>query len=429
MSSPEMSLSSMTTASNLRSAQPGDRQRGLDLLRALGAILVVMLHVGMPYLTHPLPGLIWSADSPDKSRLVTMICWTINGFIMPLFFLMSGFMAAQLAVQLGNRGFLTHRLKRLGQPFLLACCLILPMDLYVWVLGWVAEGSVPWKALRRLSFPEQYDTALWGLAHLWYLGYLLIYCVAAWGLRELWSLRRQLSPPTLRFQRRPFLPAPGLITLSAACLLAGTVLWWQPRIVIGFRNAFYPLWENLLYYAIPFALGWFWKQQLIDKAPGSTQVSAVRLLVGAGLVGCLLILPLKWHLEQETQPAAIALAPYLFATFGLLMTAGLFQLALNFPPGPLPAFVRFLAKASFWIYLFHHPLTGLINIDFKAVRWDPFLEFVLSTGIVLGLCLATFEVGVRRTWLGKILNGVQEPPRPPAVSPAQAPAADQSRAA
>jgi len=391
------------------------RNAGVEWIRAAGGVLVVMLHAGMPYLTHPLPGLIWATDSSDKSQIVNALCWGIDGFIMPLFFLMSGYFAAQLFRQRGPAGFLKHRYQRLGIPLLLALVVILPIDLYIWVLGWIDEERVPWRTLWRLSFPDHLDASLWGFSHLWYLVYLLIYCLSAWGMSLAFHRGSDVSKGQSVLRMRDSIwdrlpSATGLITLSGAGLIAGTVLWWQPRIVIGFRNFPFPLWENLVYYAVPFFLGWCWKQQESTVMSRHGGLSARWLLTGAVLLGITLASQLKWHLENEAQPALSSIPPVLFAFFGIVTSVGLFKLALSANVARVPVMVGYVAKGSFWIYLVHHPLGALINIAFRPIGWPPLLEFALTVIGVLGISLLMYEVGVRRTRLGLILNGVQEPP-------------------
>ena len=40
------------------------RHAGLDWIRGLGAVAVVVLHAGIPYLTAPMPGLAWPIRHP-----------------------------------------------------------------------------------------------------------------------------------------------------------------------------------------------------------------------------------------------------------------------------------------------------------------------------------------------------------------------------
>ncbi len=416
------------SSSNPRNAErrPAQRLAGLEWLRAIAAVLVLMLHTGIPYLTHSLPGLIWATESSEKSRVVNALCWGIDGFIMPLFFLLSGYFAAQLFAQKGSTEFLKHRCRRIGVPFLLAAIILLPIDLYLWVLGWIGAEVVPWSTLWRLSFPEHLDEALWGLAHLWYLAYLLLFCVAAsiisfvvHAMTSITSGRGKLVSPDATIWGK--LPAvSGVPMLAFASLIAGFVLWWQPRIVIGFRNYPLPLWENMTFYAIPFFLGWCWKRQEFSFTRRLGGCSAKWLFVAAVFLGVLLVPQLKWHLQNESQPAQAFLPPFLFASFGLVFSAALFKLALSVNLKTVPVSVRYLANASFVVYLVHHPLSALFNIDFGLVHWPPFLEFVLSTVGVLTLSLLMYEVGVRRTWLGLLLNGFQEPAIRKAAPPVSA---------
>ncbi len=342
-----------------------------------------------------------------------MLAWGINSCIMPLFFIMSGYLAAQLASDREPRSFLKHRLSRLGLPLLVGFVLVLPADLYVWVLGWVTQGLIPWSSLRRLSFPDELDAALWGPAHLWYLEFLLIYSLVAGMVlssRFPAAIQRHFQIEKLSKVWRD--PA-GLLSLTLASLCCGLILWRQPRVLIGFNNGILPPWENLLFFAVPFSLGWMRKQQELHQPVTVTRRSrtAWQLAVSA-VLGLMLVPQLQWHLAHETQPAAAALPPFLFAAFGLTFASGLFGLALLWKGPKAPAAIAYLAAASFWIYLAHHPLTGLVNIAFQSWNRPAWIEFAMANLIVVAMCLASYEVGVRRTWLGRVLNGTRQTIRP-----------------
>ncbi|WP_437201092.1 acyltransferase family protein [Planctomicrobium sp. SH664] len=401
---------------NPASKPTNPRVAGLDWLRAVAAICVVILHAGIPYLTHPLPGLIWATTSPETSAAVNAVCWGINGFIMPVFFLMTGCLAGQLLRQRGAVDFLKHRLLRIGGPLLFAMVVVLPVDLYAWLLGWVDLDLIPISKLRSLKVRGELGDALWGLSHLWYLAYVLFFSFAACGLTV---LRDRYLASSQATQTSPKQSEWSWPIRLGACLLALAVaavtLSQEPRIVIGFRNAFFPLAANLFYYSVPFTLGWHW-QKISSRLIRSDFV--VGALTAAGL-WALLWPELLHYLEQQEQ-AADTVVPVLFAFFGMLMSGSLFGLAMCSPAARLPAVVSYLAKASFWIYLVHHPLAALIQIDLRLLALSAELETLLVVGLTLVLCLASFEVCVRRTPLGRLLHGVQEPslPRPLATAPA-----------
>ena len=67
--------------------------------------------------------------------------------------------------------------------------------------------------------------------------------------------------------------------------------------------------------------------------------------------------------------------------------------------------MRYLSDASYWLYLTHLPL--VIGAQMLVVTWpiSIHLKFLLiSTTIVAGL-LVVYQVGVRYTVIGTVMNG------------------------
>lgn len=390
----------------------------MDWLRALAAILVVMLHAAIPYMSHPLPGLYWSIPAIERSDVVNLLGWAIDGFVMPVFFIMNGYFAARLLQQRGAGAFLRHRLSRIGGPFLLACALILPMDLYIWMTGWVICDLISMDELLALKIHSDIGDALHGVSHLWFLQYVLLYCLGACWLSQLWQHWHVDTPekgPSNKHQDRAAQSharsfgsrlAIAILPLLAGILVAGSILWWQPRIVIGFRHHWVPMWENLIFYLVPFSLGWFWERhssaRLLPEFRWGVQ------LVLAGLAFVVMWPELVQHLNHESIPMIRARVPFLFAAFGILMSTGLFGGLLSLPLRRVPAAIAYLSKASFWIYLFHHPVVALMQVNLLHVRTTPLIKFGLSALVGVLFCLLTYEGLVRKTVLGQILNGVRE---------------------
>jgi len=410
------------------------RYHGLDWLRGIAALLVVALHGGIAYTLSPFPGLAWPTHDPRPSSFVDAATWWIDGFIMPLFLLLGGFVAAQLFLKRGPGGFLRHRARRLLVPLLFGCVVILPLDLYVWLLGWAGEGKIPLKKLRSLKLGEA-GRDLWGVGHLWFLEYLFLFSAAAWGLCHIatwWSTRRaaddavhHTSPKRKRGNtvRWTFIPSLALragvrsdhdgasygylagsfwmpFLLAAPSALA---LWWEPRIVIGFRHSWHPLAANLLYYAPCFAGGW-WLYRSVRAGETSTRYAPWHLVLS---IACfVLLLPLiRAHVVTEfTGPRRVALAA-LFACFAWLSAVGWFGVCLRWLRSPPPRAVRYLSEASFWVYLFHHPVVGLAQVALAASTLPVAMKFVIVTATGVSLSLLTYQVGVRFTWVGQLLNG------------------------
>jgi hypothetical protein len=78
--------------------------------------------------------------------------------------------------------------------------------------------------------------------------------------------------------------------------------------------------------------------------------------------------------------------------------------------------VKYLSDSSYWVYLAHFPVVGLVQADLSLVKLPSFLKFLVAFEIGLAWSLLTYEACVRRTWLGRWLRGgtsrVPSVPRP-----------------
>jgi len=102
-------------------------------------------------------------------------------------------------------------------------------------------------------------------------------------------------------------------------------------------------------------------------------------------------------------PAALALAAS-GALFAWLITFGLLGLALGSFDRPRPA-LRYFADSSYWVYLCHLPIVGLLQVDLLSVPAPAEVKFSVVLVVTMGLCLASYQVMVRHTFLGVWLHG------------------------
>lgn len=363
------------------------RNEGLDWLRGRAIMLVVLLHCAVPYLLTPMPGLAWPTHDLQPSRSVDMLFWWIESFIMPLFFLMSGYFAAISLERHSVAGLMRQRWNRLGKPLLWGMLCILPFELYVWMTGWLIDGRIPLRKMRSLKLPDDLQQDLWGLGHLWYLQYLLILCggLALWH----WSREQRVQRDMLAVPQRGTPPTSWIRLALIASTGCSVLVFAQPRIVCGFQHGFLPFPLKLIHSAWFFGLGvYLHRRGLPSRASRCLQLG----IPLAGITVFLLAWPQihEWNKGEQTLEARLTLGPLMGFAAGL-GAVGWFQLALGRRAAVRPL-DTWLAKASFTIYLVHHPLAGLTHVSLMNQPWTGSVKFIVTSIVVTGISTGLYLV-------------------------------------
>jgi peptidoglycan/LPS O-acetylase OafA/YrhL len=99
------------------------------------------------------------------------------------------------------------------------------------------------------------------------------------------------------------------------------------------------------------------------------------------------------------------------ALFTWLITFGLMGLALGLLDRQQPAF-SYLADSSYWVYLCHLPIVGLLQVDLYPIAAPALVKFGIVLTGSLAICFASYQVAVRHTVLGSWLHGRRDRTRP-----------------
>ena len=70
---------------------------------------------------------------------------------------------------------------------------------------------------------------------------------------------------------------------------------------------------------------------------------------------------------------------------------------------------RYLADASYWMYIMHVPLVMALQVAFAQLDWPWFVEYPLLLAALLAVLLLSYELVVRHTAIGAMLNGRKVP--------------------
>lgn len=399
MSSPE-SLANISPDQPLRfqaeppADQPALRLGGFDLVRILAAFAVVILHASAPYLVQRMPGLTWPVfDTP--SQFVNLVGWSIELFIMPLFLLMAGFFTPAIYRKGNGWGFIRHRFKRLIVPLCVAMIIVLPADLYIWLTGWLIEGHITPRKIQSLKFDNGVDEGLWGLSHLWFLQYLFLYAVAWVGVKHISSKYHFAWP---------FSTKSNILILA---VIGWFILFTVPKVVFGFQHDFLPVPSKWFYSGLYFFGGILLsenhKLQLACRKhwPLLLLTGAFATLLGVHF-GCQM-------LDDNSRTILRMLASFLTVVSAWTISLGSVGWASRSRLPTSPA-IRYLAAASFWVYLIHHPIVGLCHIQLKVLfpAWPAEAKMVTATATALAFSLLSFEVLIRRWPLAGLLGTPHE---------------------
>lgn len=374
------------------------RIAALDALRGGAMFLGVCLHAAVSYMTGRMPGLLWCVHDKTTSPLFDVLFWWLHAWRLPLFFFLAGFFAALVESARGPAGLLAHRARRLLIPFLVGCLVILPIGFYIWTAGLLVSGRCTLKEILALKFNQGIGAELFGPGYLWFLQDLLVmnlaWCAFRWAARA-WSKQ---SAAVLHLPRSwPSLTLPLWLALPSALVLAVNL---AP--VVEHHNSFVPDGWRLLYYSAYFVVG-------AALYRGGQDLKAVcrywpvHLALSVPVAAAALFL-LRRHLAGEGHGGLLLAA--LLALLAWLSLLGVLGLGLRHWNAEKPVW-RYLADASYWVYLCHLPLVGLIQLDLEGVALPAGAKFVSVVGLTMLLSLASYQVLVRHTFVGTCLHGVR----------------------
>ncbi len=91
-----------------------------------------------------------------------------------------------------------------------------------------------------------------------------------------------------------------------------------------------------------------------------------------------------------------------------LLVFGLTSLYLRYCSGER-RLARYLADASYWMYLLHMPVVMVFQMALAPLAWPAAVKVPLVVALSFGALALSYDVGVRATWVGALLNGRRYP--------------------
>jgi glucan biosynthesis protein C len=342
-----------------------------------------------------------------EDRVVNAAIWFVHTWHMPLFFAISGFLAASgLRRSTAARQF-RSRLRRLGVPLVIGMLTVVPLaNIFVIEAAaiWPRGQKIP--AKRDLTFGHVFNLTP---QHLWFIAYLLVISLLAIGV---WLAIQQYPKVGEAINRgfralmRSWWGLPALASFSALILI--TKSGWVAGGTMS--DSLIPVPTLLAYFSLFFLFGWLLSGQ--DDLHDVLKRGAW-LRFAAGLLIAIPAFSLFYNNSDFTGNVGTA---GILAEQGQLRFLGLFSvglvcwLMLFGVWGLLARYVRkesrvlrYLAAASFWIYLVHIPFLVALQSSLAGTHLEVVLRYTLTVTGTLALAVGSYALvqGGRRLWINK----------------------------
>jgi len=376
-----------------------ERLHALDAVRGFALLLGIVLHATLSFV--PAPSRFWFIQDTHPSMALAVLFFAIHVFRMTTFFLIAGFFAHMSFHRRGALGFIKDRLQRIAVPLVVGWPIVFAAMAVVvfWAASFPNGGPVPgaqgWPPLLP-RFP---------LTHFWFLYVLLeIYAVVLvlrGGVVQLdpnGRFRGLIDRLIALVMRSPLAPAILAVPIGIAFSLDPTWFGW-----LGVRTPDNSLVTNLqawIGFGTAFGLGW-----LLHRQPDLLKVLERRWLLN--LVCSIVLIAASFVLASmpPPRPDAIKLAGAICYALAIWTTSfAAIGLALRFLSG-FSATRRYLADASYWLYLIHMPIVMALQLAVSQIDWPWPLKFAGILGVALPVMLASYHLLVRGTFIGLVLNG------------------------
>jgi ABC-type multidrug transport system ATPase subunit/peptidoglycan/LPS O-acetylase OafA/YrhL len=397
---------------------PENRLHALDAVRGFALLIGVAFHAALSFMPGWPPG-IWAMNDNSPSQFLSDAAFVTHIFRMSLFFFIAGYFGRLLYQKLGAGAFFRNRGKRIAIPLIAGWVVLFPIIGFIWMTGItkVFGGNPP-------PMPEMPKTpGAFPLTHLWFLYQLLLIYVAAIAVRSIVARLdplqklRNLVDTAVAGSIRTF-AALFTLGLPVAAALMSLPFWFYWQGIPTPDQSLIPQIPASVGFGTAFVFGW-----LVHRSKGALGAIEQRwfphLVMAVIATGWLLH---TLHAQPMAQPG---LTKTLFAmVFGVAVwgwVLGLTGAALRFLSN-YSAVRRYIADASYWIYLAHLPVVAAFQVwvGHWPLHWSVKYPFILVASFAV--LFLSYHFVVRPTFLGKLLNGRKYPRKPAPTAPTPTPA-------
>ncbi|HSK50556.1 MAG TPA: acyltransferase [Solirubrobacterales bacterium] len=361
------------------------RRHHLDAIRVSAILLLIPYHAAR-----------YVQKGDGGREIVDAVVWFVHTWHMPLFFAISGFLAASALRRSTAARQLRSRFRRLGLPLAVGMLTVVPLANFL-VIGaaalWPRNEKLPPK--RELELANVFNLTP---RHLWFIAYLLMISLIAIGIWLAIQRAPALGAALNRgFRRlmRSWWAVPALASVSAAILITKT--GWVAGGTAS--SSLIPAPTLFAYYSFFFFFGWLLSGQgnLVEELK-----SGAWLRLAAGLliaVPAFLLFYDNGDFTGNVGTAGVLAEIDELRLYGLLTVGLVCWLTLFGIWGVLARYVRqesrplrYLSDASFWIYLVHIPFLVALQSSLAETELTIPARYFLTVSGTLALAVGTYAL-------------------------------------
>jgi len=392
----------------MQSVRPSSaRLAYLDGVRAFALILGIIFHASLSFMPIFIGWAVMDINTSDNIGAFVVVS---HSFRMELFFLIAGYLSCLSVSKHGVKHFFKLRLIRIGIPFVVGWILLRPLIISGWAMGGQSmSGDVDiWAGLLSGLDSFNGQDILVG-THLWFLYYLLIISGSALSLHWLISANSRINTTVVGrvdklvnwLVNTPFIKVLLVLPITAC-------LWFMNGWGVDTPDkSLWPMWPVFFLYGGFFSFGWLLARtkENLDKL-----TSFSGWLVVICIVSIVTVLMLsRYEMQGAHDYYTWIKLGYLFS-YALMMcslvsiTMAVFRAVMS----KSGAFIRYLADASYWLYLIHLPIVVWLQIAVAELPWHWSLKWGAICTLTVILSLLIYDLLVRATFIGALLNGKRQ---------------------
>ncbi|WP_438862426.1 acyltransferase family protein [Neptunicella sp.] len=392
------------------SSLPSNRLDYLDAVRGFALILGIIFHASLSFMPMFIG---WAVMDISTSNLIPFFALISHSFRMELFFLIAGFFSHMNFHKRGWHKLVESRLVRIAIPFIVGWFLFRPMLVSGWIMGAESmrgDANISGALVQGIKTLADIPKDLLVGTHLWFLYYLLFITASLLLIR---CFVGRITPLQKRLTRLADWIISWICQTPVGMLVVAiptaASLWFMQHWGMDTPDkSLVPTIPVTLIYAGFFLFGWLLHRQprLLETFAQITWGKSLLCLIA--IIASMLLSKFEGQLNHTRYDLIKVgfMFSYAMMMWTLIaLTIGLCKRIFSRPN----RFIRYMADASYWLYLVHLPIVVWLQIAFAELPLHWSLKLLGISTITIALSTVIYDAFVRSTWVGRILNGSRKP--------------------